>query len=498
MKINSLKLTEKDTTQFDKFFETNLIHSKINSKGKTTYLRLLFFSLGYQVPQTSKIDFQKIKSKIDFNTNKGHFFAERHGNELILTKDDSKIGSYLLPSEHIKFLKEIFDCDNEYLLRNLLGVMYVDQEKGWTLINRGCVVGRIKLNIEELIAGLDDVNIDNELNKRNQIEKEIKKYNALIDIKDYQNELAEIEIDDELKSGINTRNNKISINEFKIQKIRSELKDIDVGLKNERSIIESILSLGIEFNDGKVCRKINRNDIKNLVDYEQELKVRSKLLRGQIIQLENENNFLKQEKINLLGKDINIFADEDLNQKELKIIEQNLKEFKLDQFSLNDLLEKYKQEKKSIQKIIENKLKNSKQEYAKKIIKTMLELASKDNLNISEIKNDSNFVFTSDLKSYSGAILQKIAVCFKIALLKAVEDKIGEDLILVLDSPRTRELDENNAKRIFSVILKYIGNSQLFVGSIYEYEGIKFAREIKNKAIEEDTYHQINIFDDKD
>lgn len=43
--------------------------------------------------------------------------------------------------------------------------MYVDQDKGWTLLNRGTVIGKIKFSIEELLAGLNGIDIDDLIEK---------------------------------------------------------------------------------------------------------------------------------------------------------------------------------------------------------------------------------------------------------------------------------------------------------------------------------------------
>lgn len=45
--------------------------------------------------------------------------------------------------------------------------MYVDQDKGWTLLNRGTVIGKIKFSIEELLAGLNGIDIDDFDRKEN-------------------------------------------------------------------------------------------------------------------------------------------------------------------------------------------------------------------------------------------------------------------------------------------------------------------------------------------
>ena len=54
---------------------------------------------------------------------------------------------YSLPHEHNAFLAYIFDNNKIKVLNNIIGIMYVDQEKGWSLLNRGTVIGRIKFNM---------------------------------------------------------------------------------------------------------------------------------------------------------------------------------------------------------------------------------------------------------------------------------------------------------------------------------------------------------------
>lgn len=68
MIIKSLELKE---TAFDESSDNfsdkrNLIFSKRNSLGKSTFLRLLFYSLGYQIPNMKGALFRKIETKITF------------------------------------------------------------------------------------------------------------------------------------------------------------------------------------------------------------------------------------------------------------------------------------------------------------------------------------------------------------------------------------------------------------------------------------------------
>ena len=54
------------------------------------------------------------------------------------------------------------------MLNNLLGTFYVDQEKGWTILNRGVVIGSNHFNIEELIRGLSNRDCDKLINKMSE------------------------------------------------------------------------------------------------------------------------------------------------------------------------------------------------------------------------------------------------------------------------------------------------------------------------------------------
>ena len=89
-------------------------------------------------------------------------------NLLTLFSENSRI-EFTLPSQHMSFLSFVFKYENIKVLKNLLGFMYVDQDKGWTLLNRGTVIGKIKFSIEELLAGLNGIDIDDLIEKKKML-----------------------------------------------------------------------------------------------------------------------------------------------------------------------------------------------------------------------------------------------------------------------------------------------------------------------------------------
>lgn len=483
MKIKKLYLFENGIEREDSFGETNLIYSEFNSKGKTTYFRLLLHSLGYSVPQTSRINFDKVSTRVQFETKKGEFIVSRIGNSLIVKSSNDRERPFLLPQEHILFLESIFDCDNIKILKNLLGIIYVDQEKGWTLLNRGSVVGRIKFNIEELIAGLSNSDVDELLSIKETNDKNIAKCNALVDILEYQTQLADKTNDFEMQKEIDKNSDKIKAIDFKIKTKKKELQNLKKAREEKKNAIDFIVGMKIKYFNGSEYVYIKEEDIKNSNEFEDEMEYRENVLKGDIYLLEKEKSILLEEYKTLIeSNSTNIFGDS--MSTESMIIEHNLKSIDINQIATMNLLTESKVSNKEVNKKLKSKLDPGKLEYGQEIDSLLKELAPLFGIE-DEIINKKKIIFSRSFSDCSGAILQKIVFSFKLAFLKIVEKRLDEPLFFVLDSPRTRELDDANSKAIFDVLAKYRGSTQVFVGSIHkDYEGIELRRTILNKAIE--------------
>ena len=184
MIIEKLILREGMVENLDTFSEKrNLIYSKSNTKGKSTYVRLLFYALGYPIPNMRGIKYEEIITEITFSEKGQTYTAIRENNLIILFFNNSRI-EFTLPSQHLSFLSFIFKYENIKVLKNLLGFMYIDQDKGWTLLNRGTVIGKIKFSMEELLAGLNGIDIDELIEKKSSLELNKEKYLAMLNMQE--------------------------------------------------------------------------------------------------------------------------------------------------------------------------------------------------------------------------------------------------------------------------------------------------------------------------
>ncbi|EME7155028.1 hypothetical protein OU497_002642, partial [Enterococcus faecium] len=192
MYFRSLELSYGNSVKTFLFSENvNLVVSKENSVGKSTLLRLLFYSMGYSIPGTKGIKFKNVKTKLTIETSKGLIILERD-DKFIDFKQNGNTHLFFLPNDSESLHSFIFETDNEKVLSNILGAIYLDQEKGWTLLNRGIVIGKQYFNLKDLISGLAERESRTLELELESVVSEQKKYKTMKNLYDYKTTLLDI------------------------------------------------------------------------------------------------------------------------------------------------------------------------------------------------------------------------------------------------------------------------------------------------------------------
>lgn len=192
MRIKSIYISQ-GMFYTEKFFESgfNLIFSEKNSTGKTTLMRCLLYGLGYAVPGTKKFKMESCNIKVVLEKDDGTILTfNRDTADSIEVVEENAQFSYALPIQSKELYEKIFGTDNEDILNNILGAIYVDQEKGWTLLNRGKVIAGVHFNIDELIRGLSGRNCEDVILRKKKVEENIKKYKQILNIAKYRESIA--------------------------------------------------------------------------------------------------------------------------------------------------------------------------------------------------------------------------------------------------------------------------------------------------------------------
>ena len=103
----------------------------------------------------------------------------------------------------------------------------------------------------------------------------------------------------------------------------------------------------------------------------------------------------------------------------------------------------------------------------------------------SEATLTSSYLFTSNLKELSGAILHKTVFSFRLAYIIEIEKKLGLKLPIILDSPSGKEVDLENIKLMMDILKRDFSDHQTIIASIFEYDFNPLNKiEIVNRLIE--------------
>ncbi|MBQ3481271.1 MAG: AAA family ATPase [Oscillospiraceae bacterium] len=262
----------------------NLIYSEENSTGKTTLLRCILYGMGYGIPGTKKFRMESTSIHLAIEKDNGtELILKRERADCIELIEAGQQYSFALPAQLHNLHEKLFGTNNADILDNLLGAFYADQEKGWTLLNRGKAIAGIRFNIDELIRGLSGRSCEELLLKRRKVEDSIKKYKQILNIAEYRDKLT---VDVSSFTGLDyNRERLLRIAQLKVEKdaIKKEIKRLDNNIANNKKTIELIesMKLIIQLPTGEeIC--VTPDMIVGAVDSVELLKAKKKILIPQL------------------------------------------------------------------------------------------------------------------------------------------------------------------------------------------------------------------------
>ena len=153
-----------------------VFYSKNNSTGKTTLMRAILYTLGFSIPNTDFVRFEHYEFILELSHQDKHYTLMR--KDQLLKINDTEFD---LPVEQSAAHTFLFGIANAEILYNLLATIYFDQEKGWTLLNRGTIIGTNRFSIESFFRGLKNDESDESYEivaKISALDKKIAQYNS--------------------------------------------------------------------------------------------------------------------------------------------------------------------------------------------------------------------------------------------------------------------------------------------------------------------------------
>lgn len=438
-----------------------VFYSAENSTGKTTIMRAILYSLGFSIPSTEIVKFENYEFKIFVTIKEKSFDILRRENYIFINDIE-----FDLNIEQNSAISTIFGITNPELLDNLLGTFYFDQEKGWTLLNRGTIIGKNRFTIEAFFRGLKEDESDESYQmvaKINALRKKIAQYNLILSVAEYQDAVAQL-LDESTDVNTYNKENIVSIAEKKmnLSKIESELSLLNGIIRENKNFANYIEKKKVYVNNpaGGDPILVTRKSLLGYNDVTEMNEIRRNMLIAQRSQLKKQIADIESQGEKQMTLDNLPTIDEELTRNLSKIEG-------ISALSVKRVLDDFKRQKKLWEETLNNKTKTD-NPWVLKAFESIISYSEDLNIPI-DYKID---IFTHNLKGKSGAILHKMVFAYKLTYIKLLSEKIGYSLPIFCDSPSGREVETKSVEKMMKIFKRDFANHQLILSSIHKYDDI--------------------------
>lgn len=442
----------------------NLIFSEKNSTGKTTLMRCILYGLGYAVPGTRKFKIESCSIKVVLEKDDGTLLTlNRNTADSIEVVEKKMQLSYVLPAQSKELHEKIFGTGNEDILNNLLGAIYVDQEKGWTLLNRGKAIAGVRFNIDELIRGLSGRSCADIIMRKKKVEENLKKYKQILNIAKYRETITTT--GESLIQDSYNRERLLRLDQLKVERnaIKKEIKRLDENIRNNKKTIELIddMKLVIRLDNGQeVC--VTKDMVVGASDSIDFLQTKKKLLIPKFEKILKEIEYLELE-IKEEEQQLSLFPTESLAD----VFDQKMISVDISPADVERVISDLENERKKLENQI-TQFTNDSNDVTKSMTETVQKYMSE--LGDSEAEKMTwKYLFTKNLKELSGAVLHKTVFSFRLAYIIEIEKVLGVKLPILLDSPKGKEVDDINIGKMMKILQRDFSGNQIIIASIYHY-----------------------------
>lgn len=440
----------------------NLIHSHKNSVGKTTLLRTLLYSLGYNIPGTKRfaIDSYEIETVVVTDNEKRLKLVRKAANYLLLT-DDEGTRTYCLPEQADELHALFYKTEDINILDNILGVFYLDQEKGWTLLNRGVVIGSNHFNVEDFIQGLSGRDCSDLKRMKVRLEQELEKYGQISNVTKYKESLEKTRGSLLKESPNDELNAQIELQQIELSRVKNELTRIDRTLQSNRNLKQYVeeMKLTVLSPSGEHIR-VTADNVLGLNDSIDFLIAKRKIKTIECNKLLALIEKLQEQK---KESETTLFTVESIAD----AFDEMVQKFPYGYSKVEIIKEALQKQLTEVKKQITERTKAN-NSVLNSLYENVLMYAKELGL-IEDGSFKLNYLFTSNLKILSGAILHKTVFAFRLAFILEVKKILGVTLPIILDSPSGKEVDLENVKMMINILKRDFSDHQLIIASIFEY-----------------------------
>ena len=167
----------------------------------------------------------------------------------------------------------------------------------------------------------------------------------------------------------------------------------------------------------------------------------------------------------------------------IEVFDKKIAAVPIDAVAISKEIKRLEKTLKAIRKEISDKTKSN-TGVTKSLYENMVKFATELGVGNSE-SIATSYLFTSNLKELSGAVLHKTVFAFRLAYIIEIEKYLGIKLPIILDSPSGKEVDRANVQLMVNILKRDFSDNQIIIASIFQYDfdSVNII-EIKNRLIE--------------
>lgn len=424
--------------------------------GKTTLLRSLLYALGEEAASTAGLDFSKLEFRIEVDRGGDTLACLRSGNMFKITHSDGVCEVFSVPSEIDSVRKAIWGFDSRLVRENYLGAVFIDQDKGWTLFNRGKVTSGISFNIEKFIDGLSGERCF-ELSMRDKaLSAKIERYKTIMGVVDAKRVL------ENRREGLaapDLGSKKAALSGLEVEraalvKRRRALKHV---VEDNERFVRYVEDMGLRVAVGDAEPVVIKRD--NLVGWsdasayqEAELSILSK----DIAELDSRIEGIRAE---MAGDELLFHVASSIEG-----IEGQIAQLSIDGDAVDSSLGALKKEQTEVRSRSKELLSSGNEVYDF-LSDAVYALAEK--LGVGDVYlKDAGGLLTRSAKKKSGTSRQLLVAAYRLGYAKALERFAGVRVPLIIDSPKNGEMSKANFDLLVSLLRDEFSDWQIIIASV--------------------------------
>ena len=177
--------------------------------------------------------------ELTLESNNTEYKLIRRNDYMRITTSEDEYG-YTLPVDFYDIQTLLTGHKNTDVLDSILGAFYIDQEKGWTLLNRGKAIGSIHFSIDQLILGIADRDASLLIKKIKKIDRELSKYKYMYSVSEYQENINGFVGNISYDSYDETIEKKLMVLKMQRYSLSNSLKQIKMVLRKNKQLLDLV------------------------------------------------------------------------------------------------------------------------------------------------------------------------------------------------------------------------------------------------------------------